>query len=163
MTTQWLVNGLIQAGMLVIVAWALSRWTRDIVGRALLALMLFGAAVTYVYYAARAGQGEGWLTAELLGVALYVGFAVAGLRRSPLWLAAGWALHPVWDMALHYFGPGHAFAPDAYAVTCLSFDLLVAAYVVVAHRFDLTGRRDDASVADAQAAAAVEQVPARSW
>jgi hypothetical protein len=47
----------------------------------------------------------------------------------------------VWDVAVHYAGPGHAFAPDAYAITCLSFDLLVAAYIVVDHRYGLTRRR----------------------
>ena len=47
----------------------------------------------------------------------------------------------MWDLALHYFGPGHALAPDAYAITCLSFDLLVAAYIAIAHRYGLTGRR----------------------
>jgi hypothetical protein len=51
-----------------------------------------------------------------------------GLRGSPMWLAAGWALHPVWDIALHYFGPGRAVAPETYAIACLSYDLLVAAY-----------------------------------
>lgn len=141
MITEWLINGLIQAGMLVAVAWALSRFTREIVGRGLLVFTLGGAAATYVYYAASAGEGTGWLAAELLGVAIYGSLGLRGLRGSPLWLAAGWALHPVWDLALHYFGPGDAFAPDAYAVTCLSFDLLVAAYLVVAYRFGLVSRR----------------------
>jgi hypothetical protein len=141
MTTQWLINGLIQASMLVLVAWSLSRWIRDVVGRALLAFLLCGAALTYVYYAARAGEGVGWVAAELLGAVLYGGLGLRGLRGSPMWLAVGWALHPVWDVALHYFGPGHAFAPDAYAITCLSFDLLVAAYIVIAYRYGLIGRR----------------------
>jgi hypothetical protein len=140
MTTQWLINGVFQASMLVVLAWALSRWTRDILARALLAFLLCGAALTYVYYAAEAGAGTGWVVAELAGVVVYGGLALRGLRGSPLWLAAGWALHPVWDVALHYFGPGHAFAPDAYAITCLSFDLLVATYIVVAYRYGLVGR-----------------------
>ena len=141
MTTQWLINGVFQASTLIVVAWALSRWTRDVLARALLAVLLCGAALTYVYYAAVAGAGTGWILAELAGVAVYGSLALRGLRGSPLWLAAGWALHPVWDVALHHLGPGHAFAPDAYAITCLSFDLLVAAYVAVAHRSGLVGRR----------------------
>ena len=141
MTGQWLVNGVFQASTLIVVAWALSRWGREVVGRALLALLLCGAALTYVRFAVEAGAGSGWVVAELAGVVLYGGLAVRGLRGSPMWLAAGWALHPVWDVAVHYAGPGHAFAPDAYAITCLSFDLLVAAYIVVDHRYGLTRRR----------------------
>ena len=64
-----------------------------------------------------------------------------GLRRSPLWLAAGWALHPVWDIALHFFGPGRAFAPETYTIACLSYDLVVAGYIVAAYRFGWVGER----------------------
>ena len=138
MITQWLVNGLILASMLILVTWLLARWTRDVIGRALLALVLIGAALAYVYYAAQAGESRGWLAAELVGVGVYGSLGLRGVWRSPLWLAAGWALHPVWDLALHYFGPGHTFAPDYYAITCLSFDLLVAVYVALAHRRSLT-------------------------
>jgi uncharacterized protein DUF6010 len=141
MTTQWLINGVLQASTLIVVAWALSRWTRDILARALLAFLLCGAALTYVRYAAAAGAGTGWIVAELAGVAGYGGLALRGLRGSPMWLAAGWALHPVWDVALHHLGPGHAFAPDAFAITCLSFDLLVAAYIAVGYHYGLVGRR----------------------
>jgi hypothetical protein len=42
---------------------------------------------------------------------------------------------------LHFFGPGHAFAPETYTITCLSFDLVVAAYVAVVYRFGLVGSR----------------------
>jgi hypothetical protein len=155
MTLRWLINGVFQAATLLVVVWALSRWTREIIARALLVFLLCGAAVTYVYYAARAGEGAGWLVAETAGVVLYGGVGLRGLRGSPLWLAAAWALHPVWDVALHYFGPGHAFAPDAYAITCLSFDLIVAAYIAVAYRYGLLGRREPAptpAVSDAVAA-----------
>ena len=51
--------------------------------------------------------------------------------RSPLWLAAGWALHPVWDVALHLVGPGHALGSIAYATACLTWDPLVAAVIAV--------------------------------
>jgi hypothetical protein len=157
MTTQWLLNGVFQASILIVVAWALSRWTRDIIGRALLAFLLCGAALTYVHYAASAGAGAGWVIAELAGVALYGSLGLRGLRGSPMWLAAGWALHPVWDVVLHYFGPGHAFAPDAYAITCLSFDLLVAAYIAVGYRYRLVGPRVRTA-----SAAVTEATPVRS-
>lgn len=40
-------------------------------------------------------------------------------------------------MALHYFGPGAAFSPMESAITCLSFDLPVAAYIVAVYRYGL--------------------------
>jgi hypothetical protein len=56
-----------------------------------------------------------------------------------MWLALGWALHPIWDLGLHRFGPGQ-FAPEAYPVSCLSYDLIVAAVIVVVYRFGLLPR-----------------------
>jgi hypothetical protein len=53
----------------------------------------------------------------------------------------GWALYPVRDVALHFFGPGHAFAPETFTITCLRFDLVVAAYVAATYRFGLVGSR----------------------
>lgn len=139
MIVGYLVNGVIQASMLVAVAFLLSYFTRDIVGRSLLAFILFGAAFTYVLFAVQAGEGTYWVVGELAGVGIYGTMGLLGLRGSPLWLAAGWAAHPIWDVALHYFGPGGSFAPVEYAITCLSFDLLVAAYVVIA--YGLVARR----------------------
>lgn len=141
MLTDLLVNGAVQGASLSVVAFLLSRYTRDIVGRGLLAFVLCGAALTYIWFAVRAGEGASWVAGEILGVGVYGTLGVLGLRGSPMWLAAGWAAHPVWDLALHYFGPGAAFAPMEYAITCLSFDLVVAAYVVVAYRFGLVERR----------------------
>jgi len=48
---------------------------------------------------------------------------------------------PRLKFALYFFGPGHAFTPETYTITCLSFDLVVAAYVAVAYRFGLVGPR----------------------
>lgn len=129
----FLVAGTIQALVLVAVAFLLSHFTKDIVGRSLLAVFLFIAAALYIVFAVRAGEDAYWVVGELVGVAVYGGMALRGLRGSPLWLAAGWALHPLWDLGLHYFGPGGSFAPVGYTITCLSFDLLVAAYVVIAY------------------------------
>jgi hypothetical protein len=56
----------------------------------------------------------------------YGALGLLGLRRSAWWLATGWALHPAWDIALHYSGPGHTFAPGWYAVACVGFDLAAA-------------------------------------
>jgi hypothetical protein len=127
--------------MLVAVAFLLSRFTRDIVGRSLLAVILFGAAFSYVVFAVEAGEGTFWVVGELVGVSIYGTMGLLGLRGSPWWLAAGWAAHPIWDVVLHYFGPGRTFAPESYAITCLSFDLSVAAYVAIAYGFGLLAKR----------------------
>jgi hypothetical protein len=67
--------------------------------------------------------------------------AKLSLRGSPYWLlAGGWAIHPIWDVLLHYLGAGHAFAPEAWTIPCASFDLLVAAYIAITHRLGLTHR-----------------------
>jgi hypothetical protein len=51
-------------------------------------------------------------TNVLIGVAIDGGMALRGLRGSAWWIAAGWARHPIWDVALHFFGPGRTFAPS---------------------------------------------------
>lgn len=127
MDTSALLAGAVSGAIFVGAAYATSRYTRRI-----LVAGLIVAALVYVYFAADARTGAGWLAAELLGVAVYGGVALRGLRGSAWWIAAGWALHPVWDVALHFAGPGRAFAPAWYTVSCLTWDLVVAA--VVAYR-----------------------------
>ena len=139
-----LIEGVIGGTALAVVAFLLSRFVRDVVGRTLLALVLIVAALIYVVFAVRAGESAFWLAGERMGIALYGSMGVLGVRRSPWWLAAGWALHPVWDMLLHYVGPGRAFAPETYTVTCLSYDLVVAAYIAAAYRFGWVGGRGPA-------------------
>jgi hypothetical protein len=128
-----LKEGAIGGAQLALVAFLLSRLVRDIAGRALLAAVLIVAAVIYEVFAARGGAGGFWLAAELVGIGLYGTMGLLGVRRSAWWLAAGWALHPVWDILLHYIGPGHSFAPETYTIPCLTFDLAVAAYIAVAY------------------------------
>jgi hypothetical protein len=122
-----LLNGAVGGALTVLVAYFFERFTRQI-----LAAVLLIAALFYIAFALRGGAGSLWLAAELIGVLLYGGMAVRGVRGSPWWLVAGWALHPVWDIALHHAGPGRAFAPESYTIPCLSWDLVVAA--VVAYR-----------------------------
>ncbi|MCG8412901.1 MAG: hypothetical protein MI746_01670 [Pseudomonadales bacterium] len=91
---------------------------------------LFIAAVIYIGFAWFNGNGN-WLVVELIGVAVY-GLAVwLALRYSILWLAAGWVFHPVWDVCVHWLGPGTHIVPAWYAIACLSFDLAVAIFIVV--------------------------------
>jgi hypothetical protein len=142
-----LIDGAVGGAVLSLAAFGLSRFWKDIAGRVLLAAVLVVAALFYVVFALRSDAGAGWTAVEIVGIAAYATMGLLGVRRSPLWLAAGWALHPLWDIALHYVGPGHAFAPETYTIACLSFDLLVAAYILVVYRFDLVSSRRPALVA----------------
>ncbi len=128
-----LVEGTILAVPLILVAFLLSRFIRDIIGRSLLVVFLFAAAGAYFGFALLAAPGPIWVLAELVQVIIFGAIALLGLRGSPWWLAAGWAMHPLWDVVLHYVGPGHSFAPITYTIPCLSFDLLVAAYIGIAY------------------------------
>jgi hypothetical protein len=132
----------------VVPAFLLSRFVKDIVGRSVLVIFLFIAAGAYFGFATVGrdvvGTGSIWILVELLQVVVFGTLALLGLRGSPYWLAAGWALHPFWDFLLHYLGPGHPFTPWTYAIACVGFDWLVAIYIVVAYRFGLVGDRRQA-------------------
>jgi hypothetical protein len=128
-----LVEGAVGAVVLIVIAFLLSRFARDIVGRSLLVIFLFAAAGAYFGFAIAAGAGPVWMLIELAQVVIFGAMALLGLRGSPYWLAAGWALHPLWDVGLHYIGPGRSFAPMTYAIACISFDLVVAAYIAIAY------------------------------
>ena len=136
-----LVEGAVGATVLVVLAFLLSRFTRDIIGRSLLAIFLIMAAGAYFGFALLArdflGVGPIWTLVELAGVVIFGTMALLGLRGSVWWLAAGWALHPLWDAGLHYFGPGSSFAPETYAIACISFDWLVAVYIAIAYGLEL--------------------------
>jgi len=130
-----LIDGAVGGAVLSLVAFLASRFTREIVGRFLLFAVLIVAAGFYLFFALRSDVGAVWIAAEVIGIAAYTTMGWFGLRRSPMWLAAGWALHPLWDVVLHWAGPGRAFAPETYTIACLSYDLVVAAYIVAAYRF----------------------------
>src|ERR671917_2689133 len=141
-----LIEGATFAAVAVVVpAFLLSRFTRDIVGRSLLAIFLFIAAGAYFGFATLGRDVVDtqpiWMLVELAQVIVFGTMALLGLRGSPYWLAAGWALHPFWDVLLHYVGPGHSFTPWAYAIACVSFDWLVAIYIVIAYGLGLVGDR----------------------
>ena len=141
-----LINGAVFATVAVIVpAFLLSRFTRDIFGRSVLAIFLFIAAGAYFGFATMGrdvvGSDQIWILIELAQAIIFGVLALLGLRGSPYWLAAGWALHPFWDVLLHYLGPGHAFTPWTYAIACVSFDWLIAIYIVIAYGLGLVGDR----------------------
>jgi hypothetical protein len=133
-----LIEGAIFAAVAVIVpAFLLSRFTRDIVGRSLLVIFLFIAAGAYFGFAILGRElvdtSQIWMLVELLQVVIFGTMALLGLRGSPYWLAAGWALHPFWDVVVHHIGPGHPFTPWTYAIACVSFNWLVAIYIVIVY------------------------------
>ena len=137
-----LINGVAYAAIFIVVAVLLSRFTSEVVWRSFLVLFLFIAAGVYIVFAVRAGEGILWVVVEVVGVAIFGGMALLGLRGSLWWIVAAWALHPLWDVVLHYLGPGRPFAPETYTIACLSFDWLVAVYIAIAHGFGLVrGRR----------------------
>jgi hypothetical protein len=122
-----LVGGAVNGAIFALVAVAAARFSRHI-----LAAVLVVAALFYVWFAIDANVNAWWLAAELAGVGIYGYAAVRGVRGSAWWLVGGWALHPVWDVALHWAGPGRAFAPAWYATSCLTYDLMVAGVAAIA-------------------------------
>ena len=65
----------------------------------------------------------------IVGVIVFAGVATLGARSDVRWLAAGWALHVLWDGALHWTAP--QVAPGWYASLCFGFDLAVAGGIVL--------------------------------
>ena len=121
----WLVIGSILAGCFIF--YGRSRGERHELR--VLSVGLIIAAFFYVGFAFYWGSAI-WIIVEMLGVLLYSIFVFLGLKLSVVWLAFGWALHPVWDGALHLFGPARSVAPEWYVVACISFDLVVAGYIL---------------------------------
>src|SRR5918998_4613223 len=118
----------------LIVGLLIRRFTNAAVWRVFVVVSLFVAAGLYVVFALRAGEGTLWVVAEVVGVAIFGGMGLVGLLFGSIWwIVAGWALHPLWDVGLHFLGPGRSFAPETYTMACLSFDVLVAAYIAITY------------------------------
>lgn len=129
-----LIEGAIAGAVLSLIAFLLSRFVSEIAGRTLLATVLFTAAGAYFGFAIMAPVSRVWLLIELLQCIAFGAIGLIGWRGSAKWLALGWALHPVWDFGLHYVGPGQGIGPWTYAIACLSFDWVVAAYILIRYR-----------------------------
>jgi hypothetical protein len=100
--------------------------------RHILATVLAVAALAYVPFAIAADGGVAWVAVELAGAGIFSYAAMRGLRGSAWWLVAGFALHPVWDVALHLAGAGRSVAPEWYTTSLLTYDLAVAATAAIA-------------------------------
>lgn len=55
--------------------------------------------------------------------------SILGLMFSPLWLAAGYAVHGVWD-AMHHFKKVETPIVKWFPPLCAAFDVLVSLYLV---------------------------------
>jgi hypothetical protein len=118
----------------VVLASGFLLWTRaqPDAGRRLYALGLAVTALIYLVFALVGRAGARSLTLEAIGVLLYGAAAWLGFRKSAGLLALWWAMHPVWDVALHLQGAGANYTPDWYPWGCVSFDLMVAGAVLAA-------------------------------
>jgi hypothetical protein len=129
-----LIEGAIGGVVLALIAFLLSKFVSDVAGRTLLATVLFAASGAYLGFAVAAPVSRIWLLIELLQAIAFGTLGLYGWRGAAKWLGLGWALHPLWDLPLHYHGPGRSFAPWTYAVACLSYDWVVAAYILIYYR-----------------------------
>lgn len=68
------------------------------------------------------------LTLEATGTLLFLALALLGVRGSPWFLALGWGVHAVWDLAIPALRGG-SYLPAWYPLLCLGFDVVVAGYV----------------------------------
>lgn len=129
-----LIEGAIGGAVLSLIAFLLSKFWSDVAGRTLLATVLFAAAGAYLGFAFEQSLLRAWVLVELLQCIAFGTLGLYGWRGNAKWLALGWALHPIWDFVLHYIGPGRSFAPWSYAIACITFDWVVAAYIFIYYR-----------------------------
>jgi hypothetical protein len=129
-----LIEGAVGGAVLSLIAFLLSRLIADIVGRTALAIGLFAAAGAYFGFANVGPVPRIWVLIELLQVIAIAAMGLAGWKGSAKWLALGWALHPLWDFGVHHLGPGRSFAPVTYVFACITFDWVVAAYILIYYR-----------------------------
>ena len=124
----WLIIGFILGFILIL--FARSAFLKSEVYT--LSMGLFIAALIYTGFALIWGNIN-WLGIEILGVFFYGLLAWLGIRKHILWTALGWALHPIWDVGLHLWGPGVDITPSWYAIACISFDGALALYLSLIH------------------------------
>ena len=110
--------------------------------RRLYAVGLLVTALIYVTLGVAGGAGARWLALEGLGVVIYGAAAWAGFRGRRGLLAAGWAAHVAWDVALHLGGAGAEYTPPWYPWGCVSFDLVIAGAVLMSMERATLGLRD---------------------
>jgi uncharacterized protein DUF6010 len=98
--------------------------------RTVLAAGLVTTALLYLAFAVLGGASLRWSALEFIGVSAFGALAWLGVRRSPAWLALGWATHVGWDVGLHLGVGAPPFVPAFFPTFCIGFDLVVAVYVL---------------------------------
>lgn len=124
-TVLWLIAGFLASLVLIF----LVKDSSQEIQHRIFGYSLIIAALIYVCFAAL-DANVSWLIIESAGVVIYSCFFILSNKRGLYWLAAGWMLHPVWDAALHLLDAGGSFAPNWYAIMCISFDITVAGYLL---------------------------------
>lgn len=120
--------------LLLVLGWALALLfinmarLNPVMEQSILAAGLVVAATIYLVLASFTGSPV-WIAIESAGLLGYGLLALLGVQVSPWWLVLGWIAHPVWDIYFHWLNAGALFVPGAYVVICLSFDVMIAAYV----------------------------------
>lgn len=97
-----------------------------------LVIGLFLAVTGGVYASALLAQNlpGRYAALELLMAALVFELSIAGMERSALWLAAGYAVHGVWDLFHHPRAVPTRVAPW-FPPMCAAFDFVVAELLIV--------------------------------
>ncbi len=111
-----------------------ARTRRPEAERLIYAVGLIVTALIYVGFGVAGGASAQWLTFEVLGLLFYGAVAWGGFKGRPWLLALGWVAHVAWDVLLHLSGAGSEYTPHWYPWTCVSFDLIIAAAVLVSSR-----------------------------
>jgi uncharacterized protein DUF6010 len=126
-------NTVIELIVGMLLAFGFLLWTRAQPdgGRRLYAIGLAVTALIYVVFPVIGGGDARSLALEAGGMLLYGAAAWIGFRKSIALLALGWAMHPVWDVALHLQGAGAEYTPHWYPWGCTSFDMIVGGAVFV--------------------------------
>ena len=98
-------------------------------GRQVVALFLAFTACVYPGALLNQSASGPVVASELVVAALVFGTAVLGLGASPLWLAAGYALHGAWD-CLHHPRAVTTRIASWFPPFCAAFDFVVALFVI---------------------------------
>lgn len=97
-------------------------------GLELLALLLTFIAGVYGGFALLDARKREFAI-ELAGVLVTFGLAAAGLWASPVYVAAGYIFHGLWDL-LHHPKGIQTVIPHGYAPFCLIFDVPVGIFTL---------------------------------
>ncbi len=127
-----LIEGAIGGAVLSLIAFLLSKFTKDIVGRTLLATVLFAAAGAYLGFAFQDSLLRPWVLIELLQCIAFgtLGYTVGVVQRSGS-RSDGHCIRS--GILLHYLDQDVVCAVDLRD-RCISFDWVVAAYIFIYYR-----------------------------